>query len=398
MTTTQLNSTKQNPLDTPVVVIGSGLAGWSIVKEFRKLDSVTPILMVTAESGDFYAKPALSNALAHKKGPEQLVTTDAKKMVSTLGVTLLQNTVVTKIDAATQKVETSVGNFGYRQLVLATGANAVTLPIEGDGASEVVSVNSLADYAALRTKLVAGARVLIIGAGLIGCEFANDLGGAGFEVHIVDPNPGPLSSLLPVQASELLKTALSKVGVHWHLQTSVESITRESRNGLCVTLSNKEQLAVDVVLSAVGLRAQTELAKLAGAVCDRGVIVDSKLQTTLPNVFALGDNTQYAQISAGGVSRPLPYVIPIMYAAKALAQTLVGQPTDVIFPLMPVVVKTPALPIVLVPPAPAVMGEWSLVSEGIWNYAGEDGMIRGFLLMGSQTSQRAAQLKRIAVS
>ena len=126
MTTTQLNSTKQNPLDTPVVVIGSGLAGWSIVKEFRKLDSVTPILMVTAESGDFYAKPALSNALAHKKGPEQLVTTDAKKMVSTLGVTLLQNTVVTKIDAATQKVETSVGNFGYRQLVLATGATAVT--------------------------------------------------------------------------------------------------------------------------------------------------------------------------------------------------------------------------------------------------------------------------------
>ena len=72
----------------PVLVVGSGLAGWSLVREFRKLDAETPVLMVTADAGDFYAKPALSNAFAQNKQPEQLVTTPAERMVSTLGVTL----------------------------------------------------------------------------------------------------------------------------------------------------------------------------------------------------------------------------------------------------------------------------------------------------------------------
>ncbi|MGH8848815.1 MAG: FAD-dependent oxidoreductase, partial [Polaromonas sp.] len=75
----------------PLIVIGAGLAGWTTVREFRKLDATTPVLMITADSGDFYAKPALSNAFAQGKLPAQLISTPAAKMADTLGVTLLPN-------------------------------------------------------------------------------------------------------------------------------------------------------------------------------------------------------------------------------------------------------------------------------------------------------------------
>ena len=389
------NQNKQCNPDGPVMIIGSGLAGWTIAKEFRKIDSSTPLVMVTAESGDFYAKPALSNAFAQKKDALQLVTTSAEKMVGTVGVTLLQNTVVTNIDATTQEVETSKGRFGYRQLILATGARAIKLEIQGDAAQEVLSVNSLLDYSELRNKLSPGARVLIIGAGLIGCEFANDLVQGGFNVQLVDPSTGPLSALLPAPASTQLRDALTGIGVYWHLGTSVKSVDRAANNSLQVTFHNNLTSLVDVVISAVGLRADCTIAQTAGAYCERGVVVDAQLQTSVKNVYALGDNTQYAAQSAGGVSRTLPYVMPIMNAAKALAQTLIGNPTKVEFPVMPVVIKTPALPIVVASPSPGITGEWRSAGEGIWNYFDSQESVKGFLLMGSQTSQRSEQMKRL---
>ncbi len=381
----------------PLVIIGSGLAGWSAIKEFRKLDTQTPVLMFTRESGDFYAKPALSNAFAQKKDADQLITTTAEKMVSTTGVTLLQNTEVTSIDAATQEVVTSKGRFGYSQLVLANGASAIKLPISGNAANEIISVNSLRDYSRFRGLLFEGARVLIMGAGLIGCEFANDLASSGYQVHVIDPNQGPLINLLPQSASEEMRSALAGLGVVWHLGASVHSISRQGQAELSVNLSDDESLRVDVVLSAVGLKADCELAAKSGAQCDRGILVNAFLQTSLQNVYALGDNTQYASQSLGaGGARTLPYVMPIMNAAKALAQTLTGHPTPVSFPVMPIVIKTPALPLIIVTPAPGTPGEWRSVEAGIWNFWAVGGEVKGFLLMGAQTAQRSNQIKLLS--
>ena len=81
----------------PLVVVGAGLAGWTTVREFRKLDTTTPVVVVTADSGDFYAKPSLSNAMAQKRGPQQMVTTPAAKMAESLNVTLQAFTTVQTI-------------------------------------------------------------------------------------------------------------------------------------------------------------------------------------------------------------------------------------------------------------------------------------------------------------
>ena len=426
----------------PLVVVGAGLAGWTTVREFRKLDSVTPVIVVTADSGDFYAKPGLSNALAQKRTPAQLISTPAAKMAETLNVMLLAFTKVTSIDMARQELMLQSSGashtLAYRQLVLATGAQPIRSAIAGNAADQVLSVNSLDDFAAFYARMTgpasstsgsdpAGARsqggvesgtstqsseasfvgksVLVIGAGLIGCEFANDLLQAGHRVHVVDPSPRPLAALLPEAASLQLQIALQDLGAKWHFGTTVQAVdvveapTKLSSDAqaqtldpatskvLRVTLADGTQVQVDAVLSAIGLRANTALASAAGLACERGIVVDAFLQTSAEQVFALGDGAQYA--SAG--QRPLPYVMPIMNAAKALAATLNGTRTELVFPLMPVAIKTPALPIVVAAAHPALAGNWvadTAGPEGLWRFMDSKDVQRGFVLTGKSTARR----------
>ncbi|MBC7470224.1 MAG: FAD-dependent oxidoreductase [Ramlibacter sp.] len=383
-----------------IVVLGSGLAGWTTVRELRKLAPDLPVTVVTADAGDFYAKPSLSNAFAQGRQPQQLVGSTAVKMAETLGVTLLQRTRASVIDCAGHVLVTDQGPVPYSKLVLATGAQPIRVPLEGDGADAVRSVNSLDDFAAFHAELRPGARVAIMGAGLIGCEFANDLAGAGFQVSVVDPSTRPLAALLPEAASEALRAALQALGVQWHFGTTVRSLHRQ-RDALQLQLADGGSFEADVVLSAVGLRADIALARAAGLVCDRGIVVDSALATTEPDIFALGDCAQYGTGSwavapvAGGDT--LPYVLPIMSAAKVLAARLAGGRDTLRFALMPISIKTPALPLVVASPALASTGQWYAPEEGLWHFIDAGGVARGFVLAGKQTSRRAELARLLAV-
>ncbi|MBT9505162.1 FAD-dependent oxidoreductase [Rhodoferax sp.] len=380
----------------PVIIIGAGLAGWTTAREFRKLDTNTPLMVITLDSGDFYAKPSLSNACAQKRTPAQLVSTPAAKMAETLNVTLLAHTRVESIDTVAKTIASSNGMFSYSQLVLATGAQPIRVPVAGDAADKLLSINSLDDFALFHARLGAGdssrKHVLIMGAGLIGCEFANDLAASGHQVTVVDPATSPMAALLPAQASMDLRDALTGLGVNWHLGTTVKAVNTADGDRLQVELSNGQKALVDIVLSAIGLRADTSLAQTAGLTHERGIVVDATLQTSAPHVFALGDNAQYA--SAG--ERTLPYVMPIMSAAKALAATLAGTRTDIVFPVMPVAIKTPALPVVVAPPAPGTPGAWHAIEPGLWHFLDPKAQTRGFVLTGKQTARRAEQSKCIS--
>lgn len=375
----------------PIVIIGAGLAAWTTVREFRKLDASTPVMVITADSGDFYAKPSLSNAFAQKRTPAQLVTTPAAKMAETLAVTLLAFTQVEALDTASRMVRTTRGDFAYSRLVLATGARPIHVPVQGDAADAVLTVNSLEDFAQFHSRVADGSCVLIMGAGLIGCEFANDLAGAARQVHVVDPGPQPLAALLPEQAGEALRESLASIGVDWHFGTTVRAVDREGE-ALRAQLADGSSVICDLVLSAVGLRANTSLAAGAGLACDRGIIADPTLQTSAPDVYAVGDCAQYA--SAGG--RTLAYVMPIMTAARALAATLAGKTTEVRFGLMPVSIKTPAYPMVVAAPAPGTPGGWQIGDEGLWHFMDEAQARRGFVLAGKQTSRRAELTRELA--
>jgi rubredoxin-NAD+ reductase len=410
----------------PIIIIGAGLAGWTTVREFRKLDATTPVVMITADSGDFYAKPTLSNAFAQKKAPDQLVVTPAAKMADTQNVTLLARTKVLSFDPYVKTITTEKEgiqqSLDFSSLVLATGAQPIRIPVVGDAAEQVLSVNSLGDFTSFfeALKLASSrridclksydknsntgnenaasfsAKIVIMGVGLIGCEFANDLINAGYQVSVIDPASRPLGVLLPEAASEQLRQSLQDLGVQWHFGTTVQAVNdaanqpdKDAASALQVTLANGETISADVVLSAIGLRADTRLAAAAGLACERGIQVDEFLQSSAPHVYALGDSAQYA--SAGNTT--LPYVMPIMNAARALAQTLAGSRAELVFPIMPVAVKTPALPLMIAPPKMGSVGQWTSVEPNVWQFSNEKNAVNGFVLAGVQTSKRAEMVK-----
>lgn len=373
-----------------IVIIGSGLAGYTVVREIRKLDKAAPITLITREPGYFYSKPMLSTALASKKDAMQLVSTAADGMATQLEIRILSECDVSGIDSGTQTIKTSKGDLPYGKLVMALGADQIRLPLQGSAANEVFTVNDLEDYARFRTAIEGKKKVAILGAGLIGCEFANDLVLGGYEVDVIDLAPQALGRLLPEAAAIELQGKLSAAGVRWHLATTVNAIDRKG-DDLQVTLENGSTINCDVFLSAVGLKPRVELAKATGINVGTGIQVNRELETNIKNIFAIGDCAEVDGLV-------LPYVMPIMQAARALAPTLLGQVTALTYPAMPVMVKTPALPTIVSPPAKGAEGKWTTtpVEGGLEaRFESADGKLLGFALLGAATAQRGVLTKEL---
>ncbi len=372
----------------PIIIIGTGLAGYSLGREFRRLDGERPLIFFTVDDGSAYSKPMLSNALAQGKDAQALVTADAEKMRQTLNASIITDTRVERIDTGESRLYAAGRWFEYDTLVLAGGAKPIDIPYAGEGAGELISVNSLSDYAAYRQRLAGAQRVAIIGPGLIGCEFANDLLSQRKEVTVIGPDAYPISTLLPRAVGRSLQAALAEQGVTWHLETVVETINRGD-DGYLLQLKKGGRVAADLVISAVGLVPDLLLATASGLETNRGIRVDKTLKSSVPNIYALGDCAE-----VNGVN--LPFVMPLMLGAKALAKTLAGEETEVNYPVMPVVIKTPACPVVAVPPPRGAEGTWEFVTEGDGIRAlfhSEDQSLLGFALCGSAVEQKAKLLK-----
>jgi rubredoxin-NAD+ reductase len=381
---------QNQPSSSGIVIIGSGLSGYTVIRELRKLDKTIPITLVTKEPGYFYSKPMLSSALGSNKSAAQLISTNAEGMATQLEMTILSEADVTAIDTAAQTIATSKGTVSYGKLVLGLGADQIRLPLQGNAANEVITVNDLEEYAQFRQSIEGKKRIAILGAGLIGCEFANDLVLGSYEVDVIDLAPQALGRLLPEAAAQALQTKLSEAGVRWHFATTVQSI---DRNGdlLTITLANGSVITSDVFLSAVGLKPRLDLAKAAGIATAAGITVNRHLETSASNVYAIGDCAEVDGLV-------LPYVMPIMQAARALAPNLLGQVTTLTYPAMPVMVKTPALPTIVSPPAKGVLGEWKInpIEGGLEaRFESSDGKLLGFALLGTATAQRAALTKEL---
>ncbi len=213
---------------SPLVIVGSGLAGYTLAREFRKLDPTTPLVIVTRDDGRAYAKPVLSNALAAGRDPAQIASADAPAMAAQLNASVRCGVQVNAIDRTRGLLLTDQGEIAYGRLVLAHGADPIALALGGDAAAAVMSVNDLADYTRFRAALPANGRVVLLGAGLIGCEFANDLLAAGHSVNVVDPAPLPLGRLLPAGVAQAYRDRLAAAGVQWRLGTVAERVDRVS--------------------------------------------------------------------------------------------------------------------------------------------------------------------------
>ncbi|MFC6668683.1 FAD-dependent oxidoreductase [Marinobacterium aestuariivivens] len=369
--------------EPPIVIIGSGYAGYGMAEALRQRSPEKPILVFTADDGHHYSKPALSNALARGKSANELVSETPLQIEARLGIRIYSRCRVRSIDPKNKILETDAGQLVYGKLVLALGAEPVRLPFEGSGARDVISVNDLQDYRLMRDHLEDCKRVTIIGNGLIGCEFANDLSASGYGVDVVGLTGWAMDRLMPQAIGEQLQQKLSEQGVSWYLENTVERIERDG-DGYRLQLRDGTELETDLVISAVGLRPRTALAEATGIEVRRGIVINGGLRTSAPDIFAIGD---CAEING----QLLPYLAPINHGMRALADTLLGRPTMAQYPPMPVIVKTPALPLTLLAPAPGVEGGWRIETEEGGSralFVDTAGNLQGFVLAGDLGGER----------
>ncbi len=374
----------------PIVIIGTGLAGYTLAREFRKLNQDAPLHLLTADDGRFYSKPMLSNAFHSNKTAEALAIHTAEQMAVQLNARIDTHVSVSAIDATAHSLIFNNHSLAYSKLVLALGADPIHIHVEGDAGDAVLSINDLTDYTRFRAAVTDAKRILIMGAGLIGCEFANDLCAAGYAMEVVDPAPQPLGRLLPPMAAAALRDALAGLGVRWHFGASVKSVSRNN-GAYRAILSDGTAIEIDVVLSAIGLRPRTAHAAKAGIAINRGIVTDNTLKTSVDAIYALGDCAEVAGLV-------LPFVMPIMHAARALAKTLNGESTAVHYPAMPVVVKTPALPVVVSPPPMNASGAWQESGSGAdvrGVFLGPGDTLLGFALTGAANAEKNALVKQL---
>ena len=372
-------------MTSPVVIIGTGLAGYNLAREFRKLDAQTPLLLITADDGRSYSKPMLSTGFAKQKDADGLCMAEPGAMAEQLNAEIRTHTRISGIDPGHKRLWIGEEAVEYRDLVLAWGAQTVQVPIEGDGGDRVFPINDLEDYARFRAAAVGKQRVLILGAGLIGCEFANDMSLGGFQVDVVAPCEQVMPTLLHPAAATAVQAGLQGLGVRFHLGPVLTRLQQVGQ-GLEAHLSDGSVIACDLVVSAIGLRPRTDLAAAAGLQTNRGVCVDRQLRTSHANIFALGDCAEVDGIN-------LLYVMPLMSCARALAQTLVGKPTTVAYGPMPITVKTPACPLVVSPPPQGHEGTWQVDGQGSDLKVlclDADGKLLGYALTGAAVMDKLA--------
>ncbi|KAA1175575.1 FAD-dependent oxidoreductase [Marinobacter salinexigens] len=374
----------------PIVIVGTGLSGYSLAREIRKLDKETPIVMVTADDGVSYSKPMLSTGFTKGKDADGLAQASVDAMAEQLNIELRTFSTVTGIDADAHELVLGDQRLTYSKLVLAWGADVIRLSIAGDGQDRVFSINDLMDYRAFRLALEGGKRVAIMGAGLIGCEFANDLRNGDYEVDVIAPSDAVMPGLLPAEAAGAVQQELEAIGVRFHLETVVDRIDHQG-GGVRVALANGEQIDADLVVSAVGLRPRVSIAESTGLKTGRGIVVNRALETSVADIYALGD---CAEVDG----HVLLYVLPLMASARALAKTLTGERTEVSYGTMPVMIKTPCCPTAVCPPPADAGGEWQVEQEGSSVralYKSSDGQTLGFALTGSYAVEKQALSKEV---
>lgn len=371
-----------------IVIIGSGFAARQLVKNIRKQDTHIPLTLIAADSMDEYNKPDLSHVVSRGQRADDLTLQTAGEFAEQYHLRLFPYTWVNDLDAAAKVVKSQDREWRYDKLVLATGAAPFIPPVPGH--ELMLTLNSQREYGAAQSQLHDAQRVLIVGGGLIGCELAMDFCRAGKAVTVVDNSASVLSALMPPEVSSRLQHRLTDMGVHLMLKTQLEGL-EQTADGIRVSLDRQRSVTVDAVVAAAGLRPETALARHAGLMIRRGVVVNSRLQTSDPAIYALGD---CAEIN-GSV---LPFLQPILLSAMCLAKNLLSQANELTLPPMLVKVKTPDLPLHLAGETQRDDLTWNLVAakEGVVA-KGVDAanQLRAFVVSEDRMKEAFALLKQL---
>lgn len=282
------------------VIIGNGIASIGAIEGIRKIDTENEILVIGAEDSPAYGRPLISYLLAGKITPDRLALRpqefyEKSKVVTKLG------TRVDAIDANAKTVTTDKGEtIEYENLLIATGGIPFTPPIPGSEGSDVYNFTNLAHAQTLISKAKEIKRAVVIGGGLIGLKAGESLFDRGVDVTILELSPRILSLAFDENAAALAGGRLAEVGLNVRCGVSAKEIQRDAEGNLKgVHLTDGDFLQCDVVVIAIGVVPNYNLAKDSGIAVDRGIKVDDHMRTSAEGVFAAGDVAQAKDLLFG---------------------------------------------------------------------------------------------------
>lgn len=277
-----------------IVIVGSGLAGATAATALRANGYSGEVVLFGQEPHLPYELPALSKGLLLGETDEPDWVADAD-FYAEHSIDLRRSTRIRELRPADRVVVDDAGaELGFDRLVLATGSAPRTLPIPGADLAGLHTVRTLDDSLALREKLTAGANVVVVGAGWIGCEVAAAARTHGCEVAVVELDSLPLRRVLGDTVSAVYRDVHAEHGVDWRLDSGVDEFVGDGTRITAVRLVDGTELPADLVVVGVGAAPRLELADRAGlrisdAVPGRGVEVDATLATPAEGIFAIGD-------------------------------------------------------------------------------------------------------------
>ena len=314
-----------------VVIIGASHGGSEIASRLRQGGFTGSVALIGSEPHLPYHRPPLSKAfLAGETTTEQLLIR-APAVYANNKIDFYPSTTVEAIDRENHTLRLSSGEtFGYGKLVLATGGRPRKLTIPGSDLAGLHYMRSIADVDALRDVFVPGAKLVIVGGGYIGLEVAAVAVKHGLTVEIVEFAPRVLARVAGPELSAFYETMHSKAGVQLRLSTGVEGFDpspKKPGHVGAVRCSDGTHIAADLVLVAVGLVPNTELAAEAGLEIGNGVVVDLFCQTSDPDILAIGDCAEQNPLPYLGKRFRLESVPNAMEQARVAASVINGKPS-----------------------------------------------------------------------
>lgn len=307
-----------------LVVVGNGMAGIRTVEELIKLvPDLYEITVFGSEPYPNYNRILLSPVLTGEQTIRDIILND-ESWYEQNGIRLHLGSTVTAIHRARKEVVASDGTVApYDRLLLATGSNPFVLPVPGRDLEGVVTFRDIRDVNQMIVASATHKKAVVIGGGLLGLEAANGLGARGMEVSVVHLGATLMDRQLDPTAAALLKSNLEARGLEFLMQRQTQEILGdESGKVRGLRFSDGSEVAADLVVMAVGIRPNTQLAEQAGIHTDRGIVVSDTMQTFDPSIYAVGECVSHRGIAYGLVA---PLFEQAKVAANHLAQFGIGR-------------------------------------------------------------------------